>query len=110
MERGRRHGNLPSMLARSRIRWHLTEAHTGGRLLRAEVWVPAGAPPRAVHRHPDQEERMELLAGAIELQLDGVACRHERGAVIVIPAGTPHGWRNPGPDALHFMFDLELIG
>ena len=110
MERAPRAGKLPSMPARSRIRWHLTAAQTGGRLLRAELWVPPGAAPRRVHRHPRHEERLELLAGALELEVDGVACALARGDVAVIPAGATHGWRNPGPDVLHFMFDLELIG
>jgi quercetin dioxygenase-like cupin family protein len=100
----------PTMPPKPRIRWHLTAAHTDGRLLRAELWIPAGTPARPLHSHPCEEERLELLAGAMEL--DVAAERHmlERGDEAVIPAGTPHSWRNPGPEVLHFMFDLELIG
>jgi quercetin dioxygenase-like cupin family protein len=98
------------MASKPRIRWHLTAADTGGRLLRGELWIPAGPAPRALHSHPREEERIELLAGAMEL--DVAAERHVlgRGDEAVIPAGTPHGWRNPGTEVLHFMFDLELIG
>jgi len=58
-----------------------------------------------------REERLELLGGTMELDVGGernvLCCGHE---AVVIPPGTPHGWRNAGADVLHFMFDLELIG
>lgn len=99
------------MASKPRIRWHLTAAHTGGRLLRAELWVPAGTPARPLHSHPLEEERLELLGGTMELAVGDerstLGCGH---SPVVIAPGTPHGWRNAGADVLHFMFDLELIG
>jgi uncharacterized cupin superfamily protein len=99
------------MASRPRIRWHLTAAHTDGRLLRAELWVPPGTAARPPHSHPREEERLELLSGTMELEVDGerstLGCGHE--AVVIAP-GTRHSWRNAGTDVLHFMFDLELIG
>ena len=50
-------------LPEPRIRWHLTAAHTDGRLLRAELWVPPGTAARPPHSHPREEERLELLSG-----------------------------------------------
>ena len=47
---------------------------------------------------------MELDVGG---ERNVLCCGHE---AVVIPPGTPHGWRNAGADVLHFMFDLELIG
>jgi uncharacterized cupin superfamily protein len=99
------------MAAKPRIRWHLTAAHTDGRLLRAELWVPPGSPARPLHSHALEEERIELLGGTMELVAGGrrstLRCGH---AAVVIAPWTPHGWRNAGSDILHFMFDLELIG
>jgi mannose-6-phosphate isomerase-like protein (cupin superfamily) len=100
-----------TMAAKPRIRWHLTAAHTDGRLLRAELWVPAGTPARPLHSHPREEERLELLGGTMELDVGErrrlLGCGH--GPVVIAP-GTPHSWRNAGPEVLHLMFDLELIG
>jgi quercetin dioxygenase-like cupin family protein len=101
---------MRTMAHRPRIRWHLTAAHTDGRLLRAELWIPAGTPARPRHTHPREEERVELLAGAMELEIGSERHVLNRGDGAVIPAGTPHSWRNPGTEVLHFMFDLELIG
>jgi quercetin dioxygenase-like cupin family protein len=110
MSHARRAVTVRLMPSKPRIRWHLTAAHTDGRLLRAELWIPAGTPGRPRHSHPCEEERLELLAGAMELEIGAERRTLGRGDGAVIPAGTPHSWRNAGTEVLHFMFDLELIG
>ena len=92
----------------ARTRWHLTAEDTGGRMVRGEVWLAPGTPPHATHEHGD--EWVELLAGSMELVLGGVGRVLRRGDAAHIPAGMPHSWGNPGPEVLHFMFDLELNG
>jgi quercetin dioxygenase-like cupin family protein len=98
---------LPS-LDGARLKWHLTAADTGGRMVRGEVWLAPWTPPHPEHRHGS--ERVELLAGAMELVVGGVAQVLRRGDVAHIPAGVAHSWGTAGPEELHFMFDLELNG
>ena len=92
----------------ARTKWHLTAEDTCGRMIRGEVWLPARTPPHAVHEHGS--ERIELLAGSMELVLGGTGQILRRGDVADIPAGMPHSWGNAGAEVLHFMFDLELNG
>ena len=107
MERSLRGATVCSMDG-TRTKWHLTAEDTGGRMVRGEVWLAPGTPPHPEHAHGP--ERVELLAGSMELVLGGVGQVLRRGDVAHIPAGMPHSWGNPGPERLHFMFDLELNG
>ena len=91
-----------------RTKWHLTSADTGGRMVRGEVWLAPGTPLHPEHEHGS--ERVELLAGSMELVLGGVGQVLRRGDVAHIPAGTRHCWGNAGAEVLHFMFELELNG
>jgi mannose-6-phosphate isomerase-like protein (cupin superfamily) len=54
-----------------RFRWHLTEADTGGRLVRAEAWVNPGGGVRTEHFHPHSGERFEVLSGRMTLERGG---------------------------------------
>ena len=89
-----------------RLRWHLTEADTGGRLTRAEIWVRPGGGVFVEHVHPHSEERFEVLRGRMIVERDGepsILVQDERAR---IPAGTPHRWRNGGEDELHVIVDI----
>jgi quercetin dioxygenase-like cupin family protein len=69
-----------------------TGAQTGGALLLFEVRMPGGkATP--LHVHPDADETFRVLDGAVRLHVEGSdADRAARGAVVVIPRGTPHAF------------------
>jgi quercetin dioxygenase-like cupin family protein len=92
----------------TQTKWHLTAEDTGGRMVRGEVWLPADTPLHPQHVHG--AERIELLAGTMDLVLGGIGQVLRRGDIAHIPAGIPHSWGNAGADVLHFMFDLELNG
>ena len=92
----------------TRTKWHLTSEDTGGRMVRGEVWLAPWTPLHPQHSHGS--ERVELLAGAMELVVGGVGQVLRRGDVAHIPAGVPHSWGTAGAEELHFMFDLELNG
>lgn len=49
--------------------------------------VGAMPPP---HFHPSQEERFEVLEGAVNVVVDGKPRRHEAGEAFEVPAGTVH--------------------
>lgn len=64
--------------------------------LEVEVeYAPGGErPPR--HFHPDQDERFELLEGALSVRVEGDERELRPGEVLEIPRGAVHQMWNPG--------------
>jgi quercetin dioxygenase-like cupin family protein len=54
-----------------------------------------GLPP--AHFHPRQNERFEVLDGAIRAVIDGSERRYEAGEVFEVPPGTVHQMTGDGP-------------
>ena len=69
---------------------HTAPEDSAGALLRFEYVTRLAMPAAPDHTHPDQEERVEVLAGTLHCRVNG----HERvlqaGETIVIPPGVPH--------------------
>jgi mannose-6-phosphate isomerase-like protein (cupin superfamily) len=72
-------------------------ADTGGALLEMVATFPAGAKPPPEHLHPRQEERFEVLQGAVRVKVAGQVRRLNAGTTLVVPAGTVHAMWNPEP-------------
>lgn len=49
------------------------------------------------HVHPSAEEVYEIETGELEVQIDGEWSTFAAGERVVVPAGTEHAFRNPGP-------------
>jgi quercetin dioxygenase-like cupin family protein len=64
-----------------------------------------------LHTHPISEV-IVVADGTPEITLGNETHRVSAGAVVFIPAGTPHGTRNtsPSPVRIHAMFPAEQIG
>lgn len=90
-----------------RFKWHQTAADTGGRLVRHEGWVRPGGGVRTEHVHRHSEERFELLAGRMALEIDGHRRTLAAGDSATAPAGVPHRWWNDGDDELHFVVEVD---
>jgi mannose-6-phosphate isomerase-like protein (cupin superfamily) len=86
-----------------RVRWHLTAADTGGRLQRAEWWIPAGGGLGGESLVRITEERIEILAGRLTAELDGRLVELGPGEHLAVPAGVRRRWWNAGDDELHFI-------
>lgn len=93
-----------------RVRWLVSSAESGGELVRAELWLAPGRPLPAAHVHRDGEERVELLAGRLELHVGPARRVLGRGDRATIPAGAPHAWRNAGGIELHAIVELRPAG
>lgn len=52
---------------------------------------PAGQPRTGIHSHDDHEQYGVVMAGRIELEIDGDVSRLAAGDLYWVPAGTPHG-------------------
>jgi quercetin dioxygenase-like cupin family protein len=74
-----------------------TAAETAGELLEMEATYPGagGMPPE--HLHPAQEERFEVLDGAVRTVIAGEERRFAAGETFAVPAGTPHQMAGDGP-------------
>ena len=85
-----------------RLRLIRTGAETGGELLEMEAHYTGegGLPPE--HYHPSQEERFEVLDGAVRAVIDGRESRFEAGDEFEVPAGTPHQMAGDGPARVHW--------
>jgi quercetin dioxygenase-like cupin family protein len=80
-----------------RLRLVTTGAETAGELLEMEAnYGPDGQMPPE-HLHPSQEERFEVLEGAVRTVVGGAARRYEEGETFQVPAGTPHQMTGDGP-------------
>ena len=80
----------------------VTGEESGGRLLAAEVRLPAGGGPPGLHRH-DPDEVYRLERGELAIYLEDERAEVHRiaagpGDVIHIPGGRPHTVRNESGD------------
>jgi quercetin dioxygenase-like cupin family protein len=59
-------------------------------LLVMESDYPAGCPSPPPHLHPSQDERFEVLSGAVHAVVDGRSLTLEAGDTLDVPRGTVH--------------------
>jgi quercetin dioxygenase-like cupin family protein len=80
--------------------WQLSSDRVAG-----ELFVrPGGSVP--VHVHGAQFERFECLSGTLSFRIGLRRRTLRRGEEIVVPAGTPHGFRNSGDEPAHLIIEL----
>jgi quercetin dioxygenase-like cupin family protein len=72
---------------------HVDTAQSGGTMVAAEVTIPAGGGPPALHRHPSAE-LYRVERGELALYLGETRVRAAEGDVVHIPGGAPHTVRN----------------
>jgi quercetin dioxygenase-like cupin family protein len=71
-------------------------AETAGERVELEITLPPDAPGPPPHFHPRQEEQWHVLAGTLEVQVDGNWRTLQEGESASIPAGHVHTLRNGG--------------
>src|SRR2546423_792703 len=67
---------------------------------RRRTAAPGSFPPE--HLHPRQEERFEVLEGAIRAIVDGAERRYHAGETFDVPAGTRHQMTADEPSRLRW--------
>lgn len=88
-----------------RVTFLETAAESGGERLRFEmVFEPQGFVAQE-HLHPSQEERHEVISGALGVVIDGSERLLGPGDVLVVPAGKPHRLIEYG--TVHARFELR---
>jgi quercetin dioxygenase-like cupin family protein len=66
------------------------------RLVVLATYAPGGERPPS-HRHPEQDERFEVLAGSLRVEIDGSVREYGEGESFEVPRGTAHRMANVGP-------------
>src|SRR5262245_14960510 len=84
-----------------------TSADTNGQAVVVEVFVEPHGAVASPHLHPEQEERFEILGGELEFRLGKETFVARAGDRVVVPAGTPHRFRNVGEDTAHFVAEVR---
>jgi quercetin dioxygenase-like cupin family protein len=80
---------------------------TGGELYQVDFYLQPGGFVAAEHIHPLQEERFEVISGTLRGRVAGKEVSGGPGEQLVVPAGTPHVWRNSGADELHVLVEFR---
>ena len=74
----------------------------------AETVPPGAGPPLHVHRR--EHEQFVVLSGKLTFQCDGQRGEVGPGGVVLVPAGSPHTFRNFGTDPAVTMVTLTPGG
>ena len=72
-----------------------SQAATRDAYILHEMMKPPGEGPR-VHTHPDMEEAFYILEGEFTFALGDDEVQAPAGSFLLVPRGTPHGFRNSG--------------
>ena len=83
-----------------------TSADTNGASVVVEAFVQPDGAVAAAHVHPAQEERFEVLAGELEFRVRKQTFVAKPRDRVVVPAGTPHRFRNVGTETAHFVCEV----
>jgi quercetin dioxygenase-like cupin family protein len=59
------------------------------------TYAPGGERPPA-HRHPNQDEHFQVLAGTLRVEADGEVRTYREGEAFDVPRGTAHRMSNDG--------------
>jgi quercetin dioxygenase-like cupin family protein len=84
-----------------------TSADSNGERVVVETFVEPNGAVAAAHVHPAQEELFEVLAGELEFRLGKKKLVAKPGDRVLVPAGTPHKFRNVGEETAHFVCEVK---
>ncbi|MCU1353966.1 MAG: cupin protein [Acidimicrobiales bacterium] len=82
--------------------WKATAEETNGAFLLFEDRLDHGK-VTPLHIHPDSDETMIVLEGAIEMHLDGTHHTVTAGGVASAPRGLPHAFKVTDPDGARLL-------
>jgi len=87
-----------------------TARASGGELVRVEDTAAPGPSRRPTSAHPSQGERFEVLAGTLELTVDGEQHLLGPGDSFTVAPGARHLPRNAGDGELRFVAEMRPAG
>jgi len=84
-----------------------TSADTNGESVVVETFVEPNGAVAAAHVHPAQEELFEVLGGELEFRIGKNTIVAKPGDRVLVPAGTPHKFKNVGEETAHFVCEVK---
>ena len=90
-----------------RVTFLRTAGNTGGELVEIEVAIDPDGAVAAAHVHPYQSERFEVLEGTLEFRRGREKVVAGPGAVVTVPAGAVHSFRNAGETTARFRCEVR---
>jgi quercetin dioxygenase-like cupin family protein len=73
------------------------------------TYAPGGERPPA-HRHPRQDERFEVLAGTLRVEVAGAVREYGAGEAFDVPRGTVHRMSNDGSEPARVRWTTSPAG
>ncbi|MGH2703267.1 MAG: cupin domain-containing protein [Actinomycetota bacterium] len=99
-------GIIEDPITKQRIIFLKTARDTDGELLRFEVrMAPRGFIPR--HRHPIQQERVEVVSGTLRFRIRGRERSLETGETLVVNPGEAHEVHNESDEVAIFVVETR---
>ena len=98
---------LTNAVTKETLVFRTTSADTNGARVVVEAYVEPDGAVAAAHVHPSQEERFEVLAGELEFRVGKNTIVAKPGDRVLVPAGTPHRFRNVGDETAHFTCEVS---
>lgn len=95
----------PAMGARMHFR--KLSRDTDGTLLEFDFFLEPGGVIAVDHLHPHQEERFEVISGAVSGHVGGEPQTLSRGRTSVVAPGVAHGWRNAATSETHLRVQFR---
>jgi quercetin dioxygenase-like cupin family protein len=87
----------------------VTGEQTGGSHFAMEGLVPPGGGPPP-HTHDNEDETLYVLEGTCSVQIGEQRLVASAGDIVFLPRGTPHAFRNEGPDTLRLILTFLPAG
>lgn len=87
---------IDNRLSGERITFRRTGADTNGEVLVVDAEIAPGGRVPALHVHPSQEERFEVLRGRMCFRRGRENVVAEPGDVVIVPPGAAHAFANAG--------------
>jgi quercetin dioxygenase-like cupin family protein len=98
---------LESPINGQRAVFRETAGDTGGKLLRLDFFVAPDGFLGNEHLHPRQEERIEVLSGALRCRVGGRERILGPGDAVAVHPGTPHTLWNEGTEEAHALVEYR---
>jgi len=94
-------------VTRERLTFVRTAADTAGEVLEIDLVLAPGGFVPAMHVHPMQEERFEVLAGTLSFRIGSAVRAASTGDALVAPPGSPHRFWNDGSSDARVRIELR---
>lgn len=99
--------SIENPITGERLVFHLTSAETAGEKVVFETYVQPDGFVATAHVHPFQEERFEVLHGAVGFRIGRSTLTAGPRERITVPAGTAHKFWNAGDDVARFLCEVQ---